>query len=413
MSVCDYHQDVTRRRLFPAIMAAMLAMTATTVLNFQESADGALTRIAQSHPFTPNAKPRTNGPRAYRWPITTTGALLTWSSNPKPIKFGTPVTARELGTSPNLSDSITTSIASEDGYALGDINGFQYPLFTSNHGTNWAIAGPYFSGPWADAGAGAFQVHIVNSQVALAYGNQWIYDTTDGGRHWYVADIFDSVWGTGIVKESGAIELVTDAVQSGQKNYYSIVASAQYRSSDGGRTWKLVQRPESWPTSAAGSLLTSGTYDKPMKIGTPVDKANLDGNSLASKSLVGRYGFALGTLDQFQYPVRTVNNGATWEVAGVWFAGPWADAPAFAIQIKAYSSLVAVATNDNWFYVTNNGGQTWYRIDVYGSPRNCWQLVPKSPTPALLDCEFSAPSPSHALGNYLSYDGGLHWSVVS
>jgi hypothetical protein len=397
-------------------------LVGATVLMFGDLASASSTTTttysrASSHSTTTTTFPSVTKPakaqviKAYPWRTTMTGVLDRTGDNPKPLKFGSVVPTSEV-TAPDACASLVTSFVGGTGYALGCIKSFQYPLFTRNGGATWTIAGPYFSGPWADAGAGATRIQIVSQNAALAYGNQWIYATDDGGRHWYIGDGGTAEWASGRVNANGDAVLTTDMIQQGT-DLYSIISAAQYRSVNGGRSWQLMSRPSSWPTSANGDLTRQRSYGDPAKTGTLVTTGELDGSHLSSESFVGRFGYALGGVDSFQYPVRTTDDGATWHVAGLWFAGPWADAPAFANSITAYAPFVAVAKNDNWFYVTDSAGQRWYRVDIGASPQRCWQLVPRLPWPTpLLECQFAPASPARTSADYLSYDGGALWALV-
>jgi hypothetical protein len=326
------------------------------------------------------------------------------------------VTAEELKTAHSLY-SFPQSILGNDGFALAYINRFQYPLATSNGGKTWTIAGAYFSGPWADASAGGTIIKTLDSPIAIVYGNEWFYGTTDGGRRWFVTSFSGTAvsanesWGK---RWSHAPVFTVDVIaQAPNLATYPVIAVAQYISSDGGKNWHLATYPSKWAASASGSLMLQGSYSNPAKIGTLITKSDLKSNPLASQSFTGRYGYALGGVDGFQYAVRTTDGGKTWRVAGIWFGGPWADAAAFAYTIKTYDPLVAVAKNSNWFYTTVDAGRHWYRSAVFGGPLSCSQLRPRRGGIApVLSCMFSSGSSPKTIARYLSFDGGLRWLLL-
>jgi len=101
------------------------------------------------------------------WPTTQRGSTISDGTNPKPLEYGTVLTASQLKQVRSLASQWSASYSGTSGFALGYINRFQYPLITTNSGKSWSIGGPYLSGPWADASAGGTIVRALSKSVAI------------------------------------------------------------------------------------------------------------------------------------------------------------------------------------------------------------------------------------------------------
>ena len=219
-------------------VGATALMVVFTVLATNSSAGSAATSHARQH-----------GASASSWaPRVTAHLVLPFGgTNPRSRAFGAPVSSSEIARA-KTDSSWTASFSNEVGYALTYLNGFEYPLRTTNGGVTWSIDSPYWSGPWADAGAGAVYIDAYSASTAVAYGNQWLYVTTDRGHHWFLADhlgMLEAVepplleWWVAPALPRRAI--VVDAARAGTGKRVGVVVSrAQYQSVDGGRTWTLL-----------------------------------------------------------------------------------------------------------------------------------------------------------------------------
>lgn len=186
---------------------------------------------------------------ANRWPSVVTGHLVSGNEGPYPksLPFGNVVSRASLAEA-RRGNGWYSSFSGDVGYALAYLNGFQYPLRTTNYGATWTIDSPYWSGPWADAGRGAVYIDAYSASVAVAYGNQWLYVTTDGGRHWYLNDNLGEIeavepplleWWVSPALPRNAI--IADVAQNGiHKQSGKVVSRAQYLGSDGGQKWTLL-----------------------------------------------------------------------------------------------------------------------------------------------------------------------------
>lgn len=176
-----------------------------------------------------------------------TAAPFTYAKgdNPKSLDFGTPVslTGPPSSLARNHLDGFqSTQYVGNVGWAIANLgqvgNGFEYPLYSTNHGKTWTTDGPYFHGPWANAPAWVGKLRAYTATFAVAYqrGGQTLYATDDGGHHWYFSFAFSfivSVSQTMSRNENPATGTIQVAVSSTGK------APAQYvfSSSDGGRRW--------------------------------------------------------------------------------------------------------------------------------------------------------------------------------
>jgi hypothetical protein len=190
-----------------------------------------------------------NGP--FKWPSTLTGQLITpfVGNNPKPLPTGTVVSSQTIAKS-KKGYSWVSSFDGNNGYALVYLNGFQYPLISRNGGLTWTTSSSYWSGPWADAGAGANFISTFSSTTAAAYGNQWIYSTSDGGRQWYLTSPYnvESVEPSSVewwVPHEPTNGIIANVSQTGTyNNANNVIARAQYLTTNGGKTWRLLPAPK-------------------------------------------------------------------------------------------------------------------------------------------------------------------------
>lgn len=165
--------------------------------------------------------------------------------NPRSLDFGTPVSLSGPTSSAgrnHLDSFVASQYVGNVGWAIAYLGpsggGFEYPLYSTNHGKTWTTDGPYFHGPWADAPAwvGALQVYSTKFAVAYAQGGQTLYATDDGGRHWYRSLAFSyivSVTGTVSTNPKSSPGTIWVAVSKTGKGPAKYV----FASSDGGRKW--------------------------------------------------------------------------------------------------------------------------------------------------------------------------------
>jgi hypothetical protein len=136
----------------------------------------------------------------------------------------------QFGT-PNPASS---SCVGERCFGLGTVNGFQYPLISSNGGRTWRNGGHWFAGAWADGAAFASTMTTFSATTAVAWfpGQNTFYVTSDAGHRWY------SAWPDGaIVAVTSPNDGATLVMRLGPSSMTPTEVVMQYRSTDGGRQW--------------------------------------------------------------------------------------------------------------------------------------------------------------------------------
>jgi hypothetical protein len=119
-------------------------------------------------------------------------------------------------------------------FGLGTVDGFQYPLISSDGRKTWRNAGHWFAGAWADGAAFASTITTFSATTAVAWypGQNTFYVTSDAGHRWYAA------WPDGAVvavtSPNGGSTLVMHVGPSSMTPTTMVVT---YRSTDGGHQW--------------------------------------------------------------------------------------------------------------------------------------------------------------------------------
>lgn len=180
-------------------------------------------------------------------PVHFTAQLLTYAKgdNPKSLGFGTPVSLSGPPSSSarNHLDIIQASqLVGNVGWAIANLgqdgNGYEYPLYSTNHGKTWATDGPYFHGPWADAPAwvGSLQAYTASFAVSYSQGGQTLYATDDGGRRWYSSFAFSYIVSVTYSPSAHAAS-ASGTIQVAVSKTGQAPAKYVFTSSDGGRKW--------------------------------------------------------------------------------------------------------------------------------------------------------------------------------
>lgn len=131
-----------------------------------------------------------------------------------------------------------------------------------------------------------------------------------------------------------------------------------------------------------------------------------------SSSCAGETCFGLGTVNGFQYPLISSDGGRTWQNAGHWFAGAWADGAAFASTVTTFSPTTAVAwfPGQNTFYVTSDAHR-WYSAWPNGAVVAV--TSPDGGSTLVMHVGPSSISPTTVVAAYESTDGGRQWTRTS
>jgi hypothetical protein len=165
--------------------------------------------------------------------------------NPKSLDFGTTVSVSgpPSSTMRNRLDSFqATQYIGNVGWAIANLgksgNGYEYPLYSTDHGKTWTTDGPYFHGPWADAPAwvGSLRAYSANFAVAYSQGGQTLYATDDGGRHWYSSFAFSYIVSVSHTMSTSST-LATGTIRIAVSKTGNAPAQYMFTSNDGGRTW--------------------------------------------------------------------------------------------------------------------------------------------------------------------------------
>jgi hypothetical protein len=171
--------------------------------------------------------------------------------------------------------------------------------------------------------------------------------------------------------------------------------------------------PSRWPAVVTGRQTQQGSYANPAQIGSLITATDLRYGPLMSKSFVGPDGYVLATVNGFVYPAATTDGGTTWRIAGLWFAGPWADGAAFPNTIRAYSLDVAAAfyPGENVFYVTTDAGAEWFASALPGSVEDVSGPTEGSTTPSIT-VKVANQDGAKRTATYRTVDSGRSWSLV-
>ena len=171
------------------------------------------------------------------------------------------------------------------------------------------------------------------------------------------------------------------------------------------------------PRIELGHLQVKASYSDPAEFGTLVTAAELSASPLIYQSMKGDAGYALATIDGDEYPIRTLNSGKTWRVAGMWFQNDSADAAAFASRITTFSARIAVAYDPSEagpIYVTADAGVEWYNASLWGTITNIKFTVeavgPRIVITATV-VPYSAKTTSQSV-IYRTADGGKRWTLL-
>jgi hypothetical protein len=165
--------------------------------------------------------------------------------NPRSLDFGTPVslTGPPSSLARNHLDGFqATQFVGKVGWAIANLgqagNGYEYPLYSTNHGKTWTTDGPYFHGPWADAPAWVGELQAYSATMAVAYerGGQTLYATDDGGRHWYLSFAFSFIVSVSHTMTSSATS-GTGTIRVAVSKTGNAPATYVFTSRDGGGRW--------------------------------------------------------------------------------------------------------------------------------------------------------------------------------
>jgi len=168
------------------------------------------------------------------------------------------------------------------------------------------------------------------------------------------------------------------------------------------------------PLVLKGQLTRQGSYGDPAAPGALLSKA--EKATLGSGEILGFDGYALATVDGFEYPVVTKDGGRYWRIAGLWFAGPWADGAAFTSHMVTFSANVAVSYDQSGeLYATSDGGAEWFATHfpsmIMTVPSTATSSNPPPPTSIVVEIvRMGQKGP--VVSMYRTLNGGRSWKLV-
>lgn len=176
--------------------------------------------------------------------------------------------------------------------------------------------------------------------------------------------------------------------------------------------------------TAPAFTYAKGDNPKSLNFGTPVSLSGPTSSSarnhltgFVASQFVGNVGWAIAYLGPngggYEYPLHSNNHGKTWVTDGPYFHGPWANAPAWAGALQAYSASFAVAYTQGGqvLYVTDDGGRHWYSSFAFSSIVSVSRIVSTNSTSAMGTVQVAVSKTGKVPAKYVftSSDGGRKW----
>ncbi len=186
-----------------------------------------------------------------------------------------------------------------------------------------------------------------------------------------------------------------------------------------GASWNELAGAAVSPKKLTGRLLVR-TND-PLALRSLVTLSMLKGGSISNEALLGKHGYALATIGNYQYPVSTDNHGQHWRIAGDYFnmvSTSGMGAGGTATDVSMFSRAIAVAfragdilrgTNSN-VYVTFDSGRHWYVTSLPGTVHGV-EVNHAKPNHSALSAIVQSSSPSGGKSTYVSLNEGRNWSL--
>jgi hypothetical protein len=129
----------------------------------------------------------------------------------------------------------------------GPFVGTAYPAVSHDGGQSWRVVGPEL---WRAAAQGAEAVaYVVASGPVVAVWGSSIVTSPDDGRTWWRTYLGQAVRTVVAARNGTLTALAQSEPAPGQP---TLMQTARYRSSDGGRTWQLVGRTDATPAGPIG-----------------------------------------------------------------------------------------------------------------------------------------------------------------
>jgi hypothetical protein len=137
---------------------------------------------------------------------------------------GTPVSAADIGTRAAGSGAVVYGLANRRAY-MGSV----WPVISTDGGLHWQIDGPAFAFAGAAGPSVTDRIGARGAGMAWAWGTagNFVKVTTDGGKHWYLADFPAGV--KSVRWQAGHLTALA---------YWNGLHVFRYVSPDNGRTWR-------------------------------------------------------------------------------------------------------------------------------------------------------------------------------
>lgn len=177
--------------------------------------------------------------------------------------------------------------------------------------------------------------------------------------------------------------------------------------------------PTKWPTSISAHEWNGTTGVKgPFAMGSLASPSVLKaGGGVQSPTYLRNTGWAIATLDHYQYPIVSSNHGISWRIGGIYFAMPDSRAFDFVGAVKVFSPRIVAeyAKGSTTIDITNDGGHHWFQtflpalirtISSYGPPA---KIAPEGTIEMEVQSEPGSPVRT---GYYASIDGGKIWNLT-
>lgn len=187
-----------------------------------------------------------------RWPVSIVAGnvLTTPPSVDKALPFGTVITKSQLD---QTGGQKSVTYVNNVGWALGDYDHFEYPIFSSNHGVTWRVGGHWFAFPAADGAAFTSSIkafrpqaagHAPTAMASYFVGESTFYVTWDGGRQWHSTFMPGNVVSVTQLKSATMPSAPLQFFVVKVRSYFAPFTTRYYSSVDEGRRWtRSVEQP--------------------------------------------------------------------------------------------------------------------------------------------------------------------------
>jgi hypothetical protein len=170
----------------------------------------------------------------------------------------------------------------------------------------------------------------------------------------------------------------------------------------------------SWPNVVRAHVFYLGNNPKPIAFDTLIDPKAFSSkpDDITSRSVSGNVQWALGSINSYQYPIVSSDQGSSWRVGGTYFGGPWADACSFVEHLRAVRANVVVGWGGcpGTLYVTWDSGRHWNGVPMPGGLESL--TISKSALSANVS-PFASTLAHPIVLRYVSRNSGRTWLLTA